>query len=62
MLQLLKEHQIHATFFIIGECIARFPQLWKQAIEDGHQICNHSDTHNRYFNTKDTLLLEQEIL
>lgn len=62
ILSLLQDHEIKATFFIIGECIKKYPELRKQAILDGHQICNHSDTHTKYFKKWDTEFLEKEIL
>lgn len=45
MLKILKERNIKATFFVIGQCLEKDPDLWKRALVDGHQICNHSATH-----------------
>lgn len=45
MLDLLAEHEIHATFFIIGEQVKEFPKLTRRIADAGHQICNHTETH-----------------
>ncbi len=45
MLKILKERNVKATFFVVGENLERYPDLWKKALVDGHQICNHSVSH-----------------
>ncbi|MEO3823241.1 polysaccharide deacetylase family protein [Actinomadura sp. B10D3] len=45
MLDLLAEHQVHATFFIIGEQVKEYPKLTRRIADAGHQICNHTETH-----------------
>ena len=45
LLNLLKKLKIHATFFLIGEQIFKYPELTKKIIEDGHVIGNHSYSH-----------------
>ncbi|WP_019633512.1 polysaccharide deacetylase family protein [Actinomadura atramentaria] len=45
VLDLLEEHQIHATFFMIGEQVAEWPKLVQRVAAAGHQICNHTWTH-----------------
>ncbi|MBT7895630.1 MAG: polysaccharide deacetylase family protein [Flavobacteriales bacterium] len=45
LLNLLKKLKIHATFFLIGEQIVKYPELTKKIIEDGHIIGNHSYSH-----------------
>lgn len=45
LLNLLKKLKIHATFFLIGEQIVKYPELTKKIIEDGHVIGNHSYSH-----------------
>ena len=30
---------------MIGSQLRAYPDLWRQAIEDGHQICNHTYSH-----------------
>jgi peptidoglycan/xylan/chitin deacetylase (PgdA/CDA1 family) len=45
VLDLLAEHGVHATFFIIGEQVKEFPKLTRRIADAGHQICNHTETH-----------------
>lgn len=44
-LKVLKQEKITATFFIIGTVLTEYPDLWKQAVKDGHQVCNHTGNH-----------------
>lgn len=41
----LKKHNAKATFFCIGANIEKHPDLFKQIIEDGHAIGNHTFNH-----------------
>lgn len=45
MLKILKDRRIKVTFFVVGQYLEVYPDLWKSALADGHQICNHSATH-----------------
>ena len=42
ILSVLKELDIKATFFLVGEQIIKFPELTKKILKDGHYIGNHS--------------------
>lgn len=44
-LAVLREREVRCTFFIIGDALRSYPALWKQAVKDGHLICNHTATH-----------------
>lgn len=44
-LEVLKQHDVKCTFFVVGKYMKAHPELWKQAIEDGHQVCNHTQNH-----------------
>ncbi len=45
VLKMLKERNIKATFFCLGECVAQNPDVAKQIVEEGHEIANHSWNH-----------------
>ncbi len=45
VLDVLKSHDVKATFFIIGSVLDDYPEVWKRAIDEGHQICNHTVNH-----------------
>lgn len=49
ILDILKEEEIKATFFVIGKHVKEQPELVKRAYEEGHYIANHGYHHN---NTK----------
>jgi peptidoglycan-N-acetylmuramic acid deacetylase len=44
-LEVLKKHEVQCTFFVVGKYLKANEELWKQAIEDGHIICNHTQNH-----------------
>ena len=45
MLDILKQRNIKATFFLIGENAAANPDIVRRILADGHEIGNHSWTH-----------------
>ncbi len=45
ILDILKEYDIPATFFVIGENVDRHPDLVSRAVAEGHEIGNHTQTH-----------------
>jgi len=45
LLELLKQRNIKATFFLIGQNAASNPDIVRRILADGHEIGNHSWTH-----------------
>jgi peptidoglycan-N-acetylglucosamine deacetylase len=45
LLDLLAAHHIRATFFVIGENVAEYPEIVARAAREGHEIANHSWSH-----------------
>ena len=45
ILDILKQENVKATFFIVGENGQENPELVKRIVSDGHDIGNHSFTH-----------------
>jgi len=45
ILDCLRENGVHCTFFVIGACLKKYPDLWRQAVADGHEIAYHTMTH-----------------
>ena len=45
LLDLLAAHHIKATFFVIGQNAADYPEILKRALQEGHEIGNHSWSH-----------------
>lgn len=47
MLDLLKEKNVKATFFLLGEQVEKYPDIVKRMSEEGHLIGNHSYKHEQ---------------
>ena len=47
VLELLGEHDAHATFFVIGARIREQPKMLAQIVEAGHEVGSHTLTHPR---------------
>ncbi|SHF05971.1 delta-lactam-biosynthetic de-N-acetylase [Clostridium fallax] len=45
ILDTLKKHQVPAAFFVVKPYITQNPDLIKRMVEEGHFVCNHSNTH-----------------
>lgn len=45
VLEILKENDIKATFFVVGEGVKKNPEILRQIHENGHEIENHTMTH-----------------
>jgi peptidoglycan/xylan/chitin deacetylase (PgdA/CDA1 family) len=53
VLNLLKEENIKACFFCVGENVERHPEVYQQIIADGHQVGNHTFNHLQGLKTTD---------
>ncbi|ODG92352.1 polysaccharide deacetylase family protein [Bacillus sp. AFS029533] len=47
VLDLLKKYNAKATFFLVGERVAKFPEVVMREIKEGHEVANHTYTHAR---------------
>ena len=47
ILDILKKKHVKATFFMIGRRMEQHPDIVRRAVEEGHQIANHTYTHPR---------------
>ncbi len=45
ILDVLKDNNVKATFFVLGEWAEKFPDIIKRMTDEGHDVANHSDTH-----------------
>lgn len=61
VLDQLDAHDARATFFCIGDRVARHPQLALEIIRRGHSIENHSDRHRNRFSVLGPRALASEI-
>jgi peptidoglycan/xylan/chitin deacetylase (PgdA/CDA1 family) len=49
VLDLLREKNIKATFFCVGDNVRKYPEVFKQVVTEGHQIGNHTFNHLQGF-------------
>lgn len=47
LLEVLKKHQVKATFFMTGGWIEKYPDDVKAIAADGHDLGNHSENHKQ---------------
>ncbi|MDP3014010.1 MAG: polysaccharide deacetylase family protein [Candidatus Subteraquimicrobiales bacterium] len=45
ILDILKEHNVRATFFVTGGNVLRNPEILKRTLNEGHEIGNHTLSH-----------------
>lgn len=60
ILDILKEEDIKASFFVIGKYVAKHPELVKRAYDEGHFIANHGYSHNnsKLYESNDSFISE----
>lgn len=59
LLDLLKERKIRATFFVVGQNAAEYPEVLKRIVAEGHELANHSYTHPILASMGEAALMEQ---
>lgn len=62
ILDVLKQYEVKATFFIVGNTIEKNTSLLKRMIDEGHIVGNHTYTHKKenIYNSADGLKAEIE--
>lgn len=60
VLDVLKEEQVHATFFVLGNKVEENPDVLKRIYEEGHYIANHGYSHvySKIYANIDTVMEE----
>lgn len=61
VLELLARHSLHATFFVIGEKAAEYPELIQSILDKGHTIGNHSWSHDYFLMLRSPKRLQKDI-
>lgn len=61
ILEILKQHNVHATFFMTGGWVKSYPEDVKAILAGGHDLGNHSENHKN-MSQLTTAQQEQEIL
>lgn len=60
LLDILAEHEVRASFYLIGELVRRYPELARMTAEQGHEIGNHTWSH-RFLTLQSTRSIEDEL-
>ena len=60
VLDILREHQVPATFFVCGRNVEQQPALLKRIVAEGHEVGNHTYSH-LFVYFKSRKRLEEEI-
>lgn len=45
LIQILNQYHVHATFFVVGQWVDKYPDAVKALSDAGNEVMNHSDTH-----------------
>ena len=61
VLDLLARHGARATFFCVGERVARHPELARRITREGHEIGNHTEHHRYVFSLFGPSAMRREI-
>jgi len=59
ILEIAKEHNLKATFFVTGRFAQNYPELIKQIAADGHEIFNHTFSHPHLTQITDEQIKEE---
>ena len=62
VLDLLAEHDVSATFSVVGEQVQAYPRLVRRIVRAGHGLCNHTMTHPQPFGARSTAAIRREIV
>src|SRR2546427_6000270 len=67
ILDTLAEHNLSATFFMVGREVESFPGIAQRVLKEGHEVGNHSYSHPSYFfqrasETRDQLRRAQDVI
>jgi len=61
ILDILKEENVTAAFFILSNVIIKSPNIVKRMTEDGHFVCNHTSKHLDISKAKDKNEIKTQI-
>ncbi|HVY49695.1 MAG TPA: polysaccharide deacetylase family protein [Minicystis sp.] len=61
VLDLLDEHGVKATFFVIGKKAERHPELVREMVRRGHAVGLHSHAHDRLFAIRSLATMRRDL-
>ncbi|TDF87723.1 polysaccharide deacetylase family protein [Paenibacillus piri] len=59
ILDLLKEYEAKATFFVLGKRVQMYPTIAIREVNEGHEIANHTFDHHYLKNVSPTKLIDE---
>jgi biofilm PGA synthesis N-glycosyltransferase PgaC len=62
VLDILSREHVPATFFAIGESVAKFPDLFERIVREGHMAGNHTLTHPGSFDANIDAVNREELI
>ncbi|MEU9509059.1 polysaccharide deacetylase family protein [Micromonospora sp. NPDC048170] len=62
VLALLREHQVRATFCVVGENAQAHPDLIRAIAAEGHTLCNHSWSHDVALGSRSAAAIRSDLL
>lgn len=62
VLDLLRQHDVRATFCPTGENVHRYPHLVRRMVAEGHQLCDHTMHHDLELRDRSAATVRAEIL
>ena len=61
VLDLLRDHGAHATFFVVGRYVEELPEVVQRAAAEGHELGNHTYDHVDAAHEKDDDVLRNQL-
>jgi polysaccharide deacetylase family sporulation protein PdaB len=61
ILDLLRKYNAKCTFFVIGKRVAKYPEIAKRIVAEGHEIANHTYNHIYFKSPTSAYEIRQEI-
>jgi peptidoglycan-N-acetylglucosamine deacetylase len=61
ILEILKTHQVKASFFSIGKNIESHPDIFRKIVAEGHSVGNHTYSHNIKFTIQNPQKVAEDI-
>ncbi len=61
ILDILKEHDVPATFFMVGSHVEKYPEIAQRIVNEGHEVGNHTHNHAN-IPTLSTVSLHKEMM
>ena len=59
ILSVLRQNEVHATFFLTGNWVSKFPEIARKIADSGHELGNHSVSHPRFPDISDAQMIAE---